>query len=40
MMLKRGRVNLKNILLVFMVLQPFFDSYVLYSDEVINLVGF
>lgn len=39
-MLKRGRVNLKNILLVFMVLQPFFDSYVLYSDEMINMVGF
>ena len=39
-MLKRGRVNLKNILLVFMVLQPFFDSYVLYSDEVIGLFGF
>lgn len=39
-MLKRGRVNLKNILLVFMVLQPFFDSYILYSDEVINLFGF
>lgn len=39
-MLKRGRVNLKNILLIFMVLQPFFDSYILYSDEVINFFGF
>lgn len=39
-MLKRGRVNLKNILLVFMIIQPFLDSYVLYSDQVINFFGF
>lgn len=39
-MLKRGRVNLKNILLIFMVIQPFLDSYILYSDEVINFFGF
>lgn len=39
-MLKRGRVNLKNLLLIFMVLQSFFDSYVLYTDEIIDLVGF
>lgn len=39
-MFKYGRVNLKNILLVFMLLQPFLDSYILYSEEVINFVGF
>lgn len=39
-MLNRGRVNLKNILLIFMILQLFFDSYVLYSDEVIDFFGF
>lgn len=39
-MLKQSRVNLKNIILIFMVLQPFFDSYILYTDEVISFFGF
>ena len=40
MSLKKGRVNLRNIVFVFLILQPFLDSYILYSDEVINFFGF
>lgn len=37
---KSIKIYLKELLLVFMIIQPFFDSYILYSDEVIDFFGF
>ena len=38
--MKKTEAKIKTLLIVFMIIQPILDNYLLYSDEVIDFFGF